>query len=86
MEERKQIPNDATSRKVAKAAILMAISDSREEERRLKEEKNAEGPKDAEPAPETAPQEETAEAVKDAASPVPAESATVEEDTDGAGK
>ena len=42
--------------------------------------------KDAEPAPETAPQEETAEAVKDAASPVPAESATVEEDTDGAGK
>ena len=45
MEERKQIPNDATSRKVAKAAILMAISDSREEERRLKEEKNAEGMK-----------------------------------------
>ena len=50
------------------------------------EEKNAEGPKDAEPAPETAPQEEPAEAVKEAASPVPAESATVEEDTDGAGK
>ena len=44
------------------------------------------GPKDAEPAPETAPQEEPAEAVKEAASPVPAESATVEEDTDGAGK
>ena len=50
------------------------------------EEKNTEGPKDAEPAPETAPQEEPAEAVKEAASPVPAESATVEEDTDGAGK
>ncbi len=45
MEERKQIANHSTSRKVAKAAILMAISDSREEERRLKEEKNAEGMK-----------------------------------------
>ena len=50
------------------------------------EEKNAEGPKDAEPAPETAPQEEPAEAVKEAASPGSSESATVEEDTDGAGK
>ena len=43
MEERKQVPVDATSKKVAKAAILMAISETREEERQLKAEKAAEG-------------------------------------------
>ena len=40
MEERKQIPEDATSRQVAQAAIMMAISETREEEHRLKEEKS----------------------------------------------
>ena len=43
MEERKHTPDDITSRTVAKAAIMMAISETREEEHRLKEEKTAEG-------------------------------------------
>lgn len=53
---------------------------------RTGEEHDAEGPNAQEPAPEPAPLKEAPEAGTDTASPAPAKSATVEEDTDGAGK
>jgi len=42
MDERQHIPAGVTSLQVAQAAILMAISETREEERRLKQEKGLE--------------------------------------------